>query len=69
MQEARHRLLRAADRNAAIKVIINAQNQLSQMNHDIFEKQDHPIGSGLAQGSCKLVIGNRIKRGGMMEKA
>jgi hypothetical protein len=68
IEELRHQADRVADRDAAIREINYFKNNLSRMDYDSFEEQGFPIGSGLVEGSCKLVVGKRFKGNGMRWK-
>jgi hypothetical protein len=37
----------------------------NRMEYDSYRSQDWPCGSGLVEGSCKLVVGKRFKGNGM----
>lgn len=37
-----------------------------QMRYDVFRAQGYSIGSGMVEGACKHVVGDRLKRSGMI---
>jgi len=37
-----------------------------QMRYDVFRDQGYSIGSGMVEGACKHVVGDRLKRSGMI---
>ncbi|MEW5814025.1 MAG: hypothetical protein AB1798_01335 [Spirochaetota bacterium] len=39
------------------------------MEYDIYRERGFPIGSGLVEGQCKLVVNRRFKGNGMRWKA
>jgi hypothetical protein len=52
-----------------VKHINYFQNNISRMEYDIYRKKGFPIGSGLVEGQCKLVVNRRFKGNGMRWKA
>jgi len=38
------------------------------MQYDLYREKGYPIGSGLVEGNCKLVVGKRFKGNGMRWK-
>ena len=53
----------------ALKHINYFQNNMSRMEYDIYREKGYPIGSGLVEGQCKLVVNRRFKGNGMRWKA
>jgi hypothetical protein len=53
----------------AMKHINYFKNNISRMEYDIYRQQRYPIGSGLVEGQCKLVVNRRFKGNGMRWKA
>jgi hypothetical protein len=53
----------------AVKHINYFQNNMSRMEYDLYRKQGYPIGSGLVEGQCKLVVNRRFKGNGMRWKS
>ena len=43
-------------------------NNVDRMAYDTYRAMGFPIGSGLVEGSCKLVVGKRFKGNGMRWK-
>lgn len=37
------------------------------MDYDIYKAKGYPIGSGLVEGQCKLVVNRRFKGNGMRQ--
>jgi hypothetical protein len=37
-----------------------------QMRYDVFRAEGYEIGSGAVEGACKHVVGDRLKRSGMI---
>ncbi len=37
-----------------------------QMRYDVFRTKGYPIGSGAAEGACGHVVGDRLKKSGMI---
>lgn len=60
---------RISDSDKALKHINYFKNNLSRMEYDIYRDQDFPIGSGLVEGQCKLVVNRRFKGNGMRWKS
>ena len=44
------------------------ENNKSRMQYDLYREKGFPIGSGLVEGKCKLVVGKRFKGNGMRWK-
>lgn len=57
-----------ANPSEAIKQINYFDNNKERMDYDIYRSKKYPIGSGLVEGQCKLVVGKRFKRNGMRWK-
>ncbi len=53
----------------AVKHINYFQNNRNRMEYDIYRANGYPIGSGLVEGQCKLVVNRRFKGNGMRWKA
>jgi hypothetical protein len=53
----------------AVKHINYFQTNRSRMDYDLYRKKGYPIGSGLVEGQCKLVVNRRFKGNGMRWKA
>lgn len=58
-----------SDRDKAVKHINYFKNNISRMEYDIYRNQGFPIGSGLVEGQCKLVVNRRFKGNGMRWKS
>jgi len=56
------------DRDEAQKHINYFDNNRDRMNYDEYRAAGYPIGSGLVEGRCKLVVGKRFKGSGMRWK-
>jgi len=56
------------DRNLGQKHINYFLNNIKRMAYDQYRAMGFPIGSGLVEGSCKLVVGRRFKGNGMRWK-
>jgi len=65
MKEQRQNL---TDRNLGQKHINYFLNNIKRMAYDEYRAMGFPIGSGLVEGSCKLVVGRRFKGNGMRWK-
>ena len=53
----------------AVKHINYFKNNISRMEYDMYRQKGYPIGSGLVEGQCKLVVNRRFKGNGMRWKA
>jgi hypothetical protein len=53
----------------AVKHINYFRNNMSRMEYDLYRARGYPIGSGLVEGQCKLVVNRRFKGNGMRWKA
>jgi hypothetical protein len=42
------------------------QTNEDQMRYDLFRDKGYAIGSGMVEGACKHVVGDRLKRSGMI---
>ena len=58
-----------SDPDEAVKHINYYTNNISRMEYDLYRKQGYPIGSGLVEGQCKLVVNRRFKGNGMRWKS
>lgn len=56
------------NKDAAIREINYFEKNKSRMQYDLYREKGYPIGSGLVEGSCKLVIKKRFKGNGMRWK-
>ncbi len=56
------------NRDEAQKHINYFQNNKSRMQYQEYKARGYPIGSGLVEGQCKLVVGKRFKGNGMRWK-
>ena len=56
------------DRDEAQKHINYFDNNKNRMNYDEYREAGYPIGSGIVEGQCKLVVGKRFKGSGMRWK-
>ena len=65
MKEQRQSL---SDRAEGQKHINYFLNNIERMAYDTYRAMGFPIGSGLVEGSCKLVVGKRFKGNGMRWK-
>ena len=65
MKEQRENLI---DRNLGQKHINYFLNNVERMAYDQYRAMGFPIGSGIVEGSCKLVVGRRFKGNGMRWK-
>lgn len=52
----------------SVKHINYFEKNKDRMEYDIYRNKGFPIGSGLVEGQCKLVVGKRFKRNGMRWK-
>jgi len=57
-----------SDREAAQKEINYFETNKDRMAYDRYRKRGFPIGSGLIESACKLVVGKRFKGNGMRWK-
>ena len=57
-----------SDRDEAQKHINYFDNNRNRMCYDEYRAADYPIGSGMVEGRCKLVVGKRFKANGMRWK-
>jgi len=60
---------RISDPDEAVKHINYYRNNSSRMDYDLYRQQGFPIGSGLVEGQCKLVVNRRFKGNGMRWKS
>ena len=58
-----------SDPDEAVKHINYYTNNISRMEYDLYRKRGFPIGSGLVEGQCKLVVNRRFKGNGMRWKS
>lgn len=56
------------DRSEGMKHINYFETNKNRMAYDMYREQGFPIGSGLVEGHCKLVVGRRFKASGMRWK-
>ena len=61
--------IKLSDHDAGVKHINYFCNNKSRMEYDLYREQALPIGSGLVEGQCKLVVNRRFKGNGMRWKA
>jgi len=47
------------------KAITYFQNHIHQMEYDKYEQEKYPIGSGVTEAACKVVVKQRLSRSGM----
>ena len=47
------------------RAITYFQNHNQQMNYADYEKQNYPIGSGVTEAACKVIVKQRLSRSGM----
>jgi hypothetical protein len=60
---------RITDPDEAVKHINYYDNNKSRMEYDLYRHRGFPIGSGLVEGQCKLVVNRRFKGNGMRWKS
>jgi hypothetical protein len=58
----------ANNADEAQKEINYLNNNKNRMAYDEYRERDWPIGSGLVEGQCKLIVNKRFKRNGMRWK-
>jgi len=58
-----------SDPDEAVKHINYYKNNSSRMEYDLYRDRGFPIGSGLVEGQCKLVVNRRFKGNGMRWKS
>jgi hypothetical protein len=68
-----HELRRSIDdkignRSEAVKHYNYFKNNKERMHYMDYRKKGYPIGSGLVEGNCKLIVGKRFKGNGMRWK-
>jgi hypothetical protein len=63
-----HRDCSVSDRDKAQGEINYFHTNRDRMRYDEYRKKGYPIGSGLVEGQCKLVVGRRFKGNGMRWK-
>ena len=66
MKESRDK--RVSNKDSAQKEINYFENNKWRMQYDLYRQKGYPIGSGLVEGNCKLVVGRRFKNNGMRWK-
>ena len=57
-----------SNNDEALKHYNYFENNKSRMQYDLYREKGFPIGSGLVEGKCKLVVGKRFKGNGMRWK-
>ena len=57
---------RGVKRQAISDLIRYISTNEEQMRYDVFRKKGYDIGSGSVEGSCKYVVGKRLKQSGMI---
>ena len=60
---------RISDPDEAVKHINYYKNNRSRMEYDLYRQRGFPVGSGLVEGQCKLVVNRRFKGNGMRWKS
>lgn len=65
IQEMNDSLGRVRNRSEAVKHTNYFSVNKNRMDYDSYRSQGWPCGSGLVEGSCKLVVGKRFKGNGM----
>lgn len=68
LDEMKTSLFYIKDTDSAQKEINYLNNNKFRMAYDEYTVQGYPIGSGLIEGQCKLVVNKRFKRNGMRWK-
>ncbi len=63
-----HRDCSVTDRDKAQKECNYFHTNQDRMRYDEYRQKGYPIGSGLVEGQCKLVVGRRFKGNGMRWK-
>ena len=66
MKESRD--TKVSNKDSAQKEINYFKNNKWRMQYDLYRAKGYPIGSGLVEGNCKLVVGKRFKGNGMRWK-
>lgn len=69
MKSAVYRMRKLSDSDAGVKHINYFKNNRTRMAYDLYKEQEIPIGSGLVEGQCKLVVNRRFKGNGMRWKS
>jgi hypothetical protein len=59
---------KVTDRHEAIGHVNYFQKNKNKMQYDQYREKGYPIGSGLVEGNCKLVVNRRFKANGMRWK-
>lgn len=59
---------RILNKDEALKHYNYFENNKNRMQYDIYREKGYPIGSGLIEGKCKLIVGKRFKGNGMRWK-
>ena len=57
-----------SNNDEALKHYNYFENNKNRMQYDLYREKGFPIGSGLVEGKCKLVVGKRFKGNGMRWK-
>jgi hypothetical protein len=60
------KVYRGGKRKALIQVHKYIKDNEEEMRYDVFRNQGYDIGSGAVEGSCKHVVGKRLKQSGMI---
>jgi hypothetical protein len=68
LDEMKQTLFHIEDTDSAQKEINYLNNNKFRMAYDEYRDEGYPIGSGLIEGQCKLVVNKRFKRNGMRWK-
>lgn len=69
LYEARKALLeKITDKHNAVKHYSYFKKNQEKMHYDLYKAKGYPIGSGLVEGNCKLLVGKRFKGNGMRWK-
>lgn len=66
--EMKNSIFYTSDPGEAQKEINYLNNNKFRMAYDKYKEESYPIGSGLIEGQCKLVVNKRFKRNGMRWK-
>jgi hypothetical protein len=52
-------------KNGLKRAITYFKNHKHQMNYFEYEKENYPIGSGVTEAACKVIVKQRLSRSGM----
>ena len=60
------KVYRGSKRQALVQLHKYIRDNEEEMRYDVFRRRGYDIGSGVVEGSCKHVVGKRLKQSGMI---